>query len=478
MDLKLVIRTVFIVVLTACGCGAQSSSDSSRPLGCGQWEHLIDSSHHLSDSAKDASTTMVHKEHAAYLHGLQYGYEDALFGYLAFLEERTGRRSDSLLDNSWTTLLVPPKDREWESIESDIDEGCSRSASAGSALSIIDVVRNYRLGLTTEQGRRILEDERVARIVGYNCGAFLAAPSAAFVKGFLDGESFLWSEAASAARRIEQSSVDQKIRHDAGEINEFIDSASRMHQADTHEIFPQLTTLCSDRFNHDVPFGYAFGATRLNTDGKHEDVIDRQLYGFRCKKLPDFWAQGMRLRGATCQGATVIGGDLVQDKPFGYMVAIQNDTGKSVDVDWSDWSLVSTDNEGRATSRPALDPKKLSHSFERKARIAAALAAFGASMSATTPRSAVVYGSGGVKTVTIYPSSADGSVAAASAAEQASAKPFATADTIDEFAVMRTTLLPGTRLIGMVFFDKPKSKQLTLIFKTKEWPSIAIDVGD
>jgi hypothetical protein len=150
----------------------------------------------------------------------------------------------------------------------------------------------------------------------------------------------------------------------------------------------------------------------------------------------------------------------------------------SIEVDWSQWSLRSKDRNEEKLS-PAIDPDKIAHSIERRSTIAAALAAFGASMSANTPQKNVVVGPQGTSTVTIYPQPGRVSAAASDAAENTARPGMELASTLSDAALRRTTLFPDGQTGGRtIYFAKPKDNQkLVLEVRIPGLPKFALPVA-
>lgn len=150
-------------------------------------------------------------------------------------------------------------------------------------------------------------------------------------------------------------------------------------------------------------------------------------------------------------------------KPIAYMAGVMNESDNIVEVDWSNWSLEWTDRDGNAQTSAALDPNKIVRNLEKKANLASALAAFGAYMSASAPKTAVVYDRTGVSTIRVYPGSETAAAASREAAKDAAGPKLALAPTFSDAALRRTTIPPHSRTEGMLlFFDAPKGSEARL----------------
>jgi hypothetical protein len=236
---------------------------------------------------------------------------------------------------------------------------------------------------------------------------------------------------------------------------------------------------CSNSRNKNIPFDFAAKIAALQARGENE-FADTLLEPYYCTDLQPVWANGHQLRGKSCLGVIVlVDPKPVLRKPLSYMVGVTNHSATRIDVDWTQWSLSWKGNKG-TNINPALDPDKIVHSLEKRSLIAGSLAAFGASLSASAPRTAaVISGPEGTSTLTVYPSPSEASAAASEAAARAEEPGMKLAGTLSDYSLRRTTLLPGNQVGGtIVYFAKPKDNgDVWLEIRVDGVPKFSIQVN-
>jgi hypothetical protein len=463
---------------------SQNSSPATQPTGrteglfrCGEWARAttsFDSLHDLDSWLNvkheglviDDPVQVAETVKLPYLNGLEYGYLAAFEDVYLLLRRSSGQDPDKELPFTWGTLLTPRSDLTWANFESAVDAFC------GNADHTDKDVAEAVITILNEADARPAQfgpDQRSNFFLGYGCSQYQEHPRSWFVVGYRDGERFFWSllkkTGLTAAEPFWGSFITGLNTH------EFELPAGK-------ELGREIGTFCADHKNKDVPFVFAARAAALQARGESEDA-ESLLRPFYCKVLPDIWANGLQGKGKTCLGVVVfLVAQPVLQKPLSYMVGIINDSGKNIEVDWSQWSLV-WKRKGEENLNPALDPGKVARSIERRSTIAASLAAFGASMSARTPQRAVITGPQGTSTVTIYPQPGQASAAASEAATTTARPGIELARTLSDSSLRRTTLFPSSQTGGrMIYFAKPKdNEELSLEVRIPGLPKISLPVN-
>lgn len=410
---------------------------SPKFLRCRDWSKL-------STEMSDQNSGQNENAKISYLEGLQYGYTTALeFVYRKLLAE-TGENPDEELDAKWSTYLSPRSGVTWDIFVYPINLYCSEPDSATKSLAEEAVTV---LTISGERPPKFGAKERNAFLESFGCSQYNAHPKTSFVAGYRDGQRFYWS----LLDRIGFAQIAEwKNILSAQDTLQFeIPTGKGLDQV--------IGDFCSDSRNKNISFDFAAKIAALQARGENE-FAEALLEPYYCTALQPVWANGRELRGKSCLGVTVlVDPKPVFGKPLSYMVGVTNHSDSSIEVDWTEWSLSWKSNHAK-NIEPALDPDKIIYSLERRSLIAGSLAAFGASMSASVPRTAaVISGPGGTSTVTVYPSPGQASAAASEAASRAEGPGMKLAGALSDYSVRRTTLPPNTLTGGtMVYFAKPK----------------------
>ncbi len=457
---------------------SQSSVRTERLFSCGDWARAktrLDTSEDLdkwlsarrsTGSATDDADQVVETVKLPYLKGLQYGYLTALEDTYRFMRSESGADPDKELPSTWSTLLVPKSGRSWPNLMSAIDTFCRNPDNTAKdvAEAVITVLNE-----TDTRAEKLGPDDRSTLFVGYGCSEYHEHPRASFVDGYRDGQRVFWL-----------------LLKKAGLPDKFPAWRNMLAGLDTHQFdLPagkELNTVvgdfCADPKNKNIPFVFAAKIAAMQARGENDDA-EPLLERFYCNDLPAVWANGRQVKGKTCLGVIVfLATKPVLEKPFSYMVGIINTSQSSIEVDWPQWTLAWKDKKEEKFT-PALDPDKVAHSIEQRSTIAAALAAFGASMSANTPQKAVITGPQGTSTVTIYPPPGQASAAASQAAATTAKPGMELASTLSDSSLRRTTLFPGSETGGrMVYFGKPKGNdEATVQVRIPGLPKFSVEVN-
>jgi hypothetical protein len=147
-------------------------------------------------------------------------------------------------------------------------------------------------------------------------------------------------------------------------------------------------------------------------------------------------------------------------------VAISNHSHGVLEVDWSQWELVSSDERNR---HPAVDPLAVKSRLENRARWASF---FGGLGEALNKKTAYVYGPGGTSTITIQPTPSE----VRAAAEVGRAPLMLEARYLHENALLLTTLHPGGRGAGLVMFNRIQGGVGTLRLSLPGLPPLSFPV--
>jgi len=403
------------------------------------------------ESAADDPVRVAETVKLPYLKGLQYGYLTAFQDVYPMLKRDSGEDPDKWLPSTWSTLLTPRAGLTWANFTTAIDAFCGNTDHADKDVAEAAVTT---LNETDARPSEFGQDQRMDFLVRYACSQHQEQPRAWFVAGYRDGERFYWSVLKKAGITAQYPSWGRFIAY----LN-----THAFELPPGKELYLEIGTLCAEPKNQNVPFVFAAQAAALQARGENE-AAESRLEPFYCKDLPDIWVNGRQAKGKACLGVVVfLVTKPVLQKPFSYMVSVINNSQSNIEVDWSQWSLT-WKHKSEEKLNPAVDPDRVAHSIERRSTIAAALAAFGASMSANTPQKAVVVGPQGTSTVSIYPQPGQASAAASEAAENTARPGMELASTLSDASLRRTTLLPSGQTGGrMVYFAKPKDNEELLL---------------
>jgi hypothetical protein len=478
-----ILQLLMVLLLCSLTVSAFSQNDSPQPTGgneelfhCGGWARAttkFDSIQDLdnwlkgqqNESATDEPVQVAETVKLPYLKGLQYGYLTALEDVYLLLRRKLGHDPDKELPPGWSTLLTPRSGLTWANFESAIDAFCSNADHAD------EDVAEAAITILNEAAARPAEfgpDQRSAFFLGYGCSQHQEQPRSWFVVGYRDGEHFFWSLLRKVGLTAQEPYWERFI------------AGSNTHEFDLppdKKLDHEIGTFCADPRNKNVPFAFAARAAALQARGESEDA-ESMLRPFYCNDLPTIWVNGLQGKGKACLGVIVfLLTKPVLQKPFSYMVGIINASQQNIEVDWPQWALVGK-GEKKEKLTPALDPNKVSRSIERRSTIAASLAAFGASMSASAPQRAVITGPQGTSTMTIYPQPGQESAAASEAAASTARPGMEIASTLSDSSLRRTTLFPSGQIGGMVYFPKPKDKDdLLLEVRIPGLPKVSFPVN-
>jgi hypothetical protein len=437
---------------------SSTQGTTSAPLlRCQDWSHLSTempdrdfddwlAKHHPSASESISTLTVNERFQTSYLEGLQYGYVSALEFVYQKLQRDTGENPDKQFDSKWSMYLSPRTGVTWDIFLYPVNQNCGDEANAGVRVADEAVAA---LNMVDERPAKFEADERNAYLGGFGCSQYNAHPRAAFVAGYRDGQRYYWS-------LLDQIGLTKIPRWKdilaAQDTHQFaIPAGKALDQV--------IDDFCLDAKNKNIPFVFAAASAAMQARGENEDA-DSLLEPFYCTDLQPVWASGQQLKGKSCLGVTIfVNPKPVLGKPLSYTVGVTNHSGTRIDVDWTQWSLAWKSSK-ETNINPALDPDTIVHSLEKRSLIAGSLAAFGASMSASAPRTAaVISGPAGTSTLTVYPSPAQASAAASDAAARAEEPGMKLAGTLSDYSLRRTTLLPGNQVGGtIVYFAKPKDK--------------------
>jgi hypothetical protein len=418
-------------------------SQLSREMPDRDFEDWLEQ-HHPSSSISYSTLTINERFQMSYLEGLQYGYVSALeFVYRRLLAD-TGENPDKELDRKWSMYLSPRTGVTWDIFLYPINRNCGSAANASGRVADEAVAA---LNMVDERPAKFESDERNAFLDGFRCSQYNAHPRASFVAGYRDGQRFYWSLLDTIGLMKIPQWKDILAAQDTHQFE--IPTGKGLDQV--------ITDFCSDSKNKSIPFNFAAKIAALQARGEKE-FADTLLEPYYCTDLQPVWANGHQLTGKSCLGVIVlVDPKPVLGKPLSYMVGVTNHSATRIDVDWTQWSLSWKSNKG-TNNNPALDPDKTVHSLEKRSLISGSLAAFGASLSASAPRTAaVISGPEGTSTLTVYPSPDQASAAASEAAARAEEPGMKLAGTLSDYSLRRTTLLPGNQVGGtIVYFAKPK----------------------
>jgi hypothetical protein len=449
--------------LFACGDWAKASArfDTSEDLD--KWL----SARQVSGLAADDPAQVVETVKLPYLRGLQYGYLAALEDSYRFLRSELSEDPDEELPSTWSTLLFPRSGTTWANLMGAIDAFCGNPdhATKDLAEAVIAVLNE-----TDARASRIGPDERNTLFVGFGCSQYHEHPRASFVEGYKDGQRVFWL-------LLRKAGLPDKIPA----WGSFL-AGLNAHQFELpagKELPTLVGEFCADVKNKNIPLVFAAKIAAMRARGEVDDA-DSLLEHFYCSDLPTVWANGRQVTGKTCLGVIVfLATNPALEKPFSYMVGIINSSQSNIEVDWSQWSLAWKDKkEGKLN--PALDPDKVAHSIERRSAIAASLAAFGESMSASRPQKAVIIGPQGTSTVAIYPQPDQASAAASQAAAETARPGMELASALSDSSLRRTTLFPGKETGGrIVYFGKPRNiADLSVQVRIPGLPTFSIPVSE
>ncbi len=401
----------------------------------------------------------------SYLKGLQLGYETAWDDFVMFSKDQ-GEDVDTELPAGWTNLLVPAPEQTWEDYRPAVHAFCSQPehSSTSVASEVITTIDD----ISGKERPRITPDEREHLLWDVTCHDWDNKIDPMFFFGYRDGQIVNWLTLLQASKQAPFKDQLDSWAQSVMEIQFKVPSLLTQWEA--------LKTFCHQTQNQRVTFPFAVRASAelLRGENKHADEL---LNSFYCRALPEQWINGTRINGEACLDVIVAVTDSPFDKPFGYAVSVMNRSDKTIVIDWPQLSLVYTD-QNRNQTLPAKDPTVVINKIEKRAKLAAALAAFGTYLSSTAPTTAVIHGPEGTSTISIYPSASLASSAAQVSAQQAAAPHEELASTMSEIALRKTTLPPGSSTpIAMVFFDKPKVKSFQLQMSIPDVPLISIDLS-
>jgi len=402
--------------------------------------------HHPPTSESISTLTVNERFQTSYLEGLQYGYVSALDFVYRKLRADTGENPDKAFDSKWSNYLAPRTGVTWGIFVYPINLYCDTAANANYSVADEAVAA---LNMTDERQTKFESEERNAYLEGFGCSQYNVHPRASFVAGYRDGQRFYWS----LLDTIGLTNIPQwKDILSAQDTHQFeIPKGKGLDQV--------ISDFCSDAKNKTIPFDFAAKIAALQARGENE-FADALLEPYYCTDLQPVWANGQQLKGKSCLGVTIfVNPKPFLGKPLSYMVGVTNHSGARIDVDWKQWSLSWKASEERNTD-PALNPDTIVRSLEKRSLVAGSLAAFGATMSASAPRTAaVISGPEGTSTLTVYPSPSQTSAAASEAAARAEQPGMKLAGTLSDYSLRRTTLLPGSQVGGtIVYFANPKGK--------------------
>jgi hypothetical protein len=387
-----------------------------------------------------------------YLLGIQYGHSTAIQDYFTWLRPKIGEDPDQTFNPQWRALLFP-SESGWYPLIPEINVFCNARENrseliAGAAARILHQHQpGYKNAGKPEDRRELLNRYSCEDVTGHINGWFLA--------GYRDAQRFIWDQLETAGT-LGRVLPAWKTFAAGLEARQFQTPAGT-------DLYPALADFCKQQRNQAVPFVFAARAVASRLRGDDEGA-DSLLSPFYCKRLPSVWVKGKEARATSCLGVVVIvEAAPVLKKPIAYMTGVMNESDNIVEVNWSNWSLEWTDRTGSTQASAALDPDKVVRHLEKRANLAAAVAAFGANMSASSPRSAVIYDSRGVSTIRVYPGPEVASAASREAAKDAAEPKLALARTFSDVAFRRTTIAPRSRTGGMLlFFDTPKGSEAHL----------------
>lgn len=479
------IQSLMLLILLCASLPATAQTNSSVEraipatlLQCGEWSRLSTEipdkdfgdwleKHHPPASNRDATLTVNQRIQVSYLEGLQYGYLSALELVYRKLLADTGENPDEELAPTWSSYLSPRSGLPWAAFVGPIDSSCSNPGFAGKPVAEEAVAA---LSEADARPERFGSGERNAFLESFGCSQYNAHPRASFVVGYRDGHRFYWSLLDTIGLTKQLPAWKDLLA--ALDTHQFeIPTGKGLDQV--------IGDFCSDPKNKNIPFDFAARIAALQARGENEDA-DTLLEQFYCTDLQPVWANGHQLKGKSCLGVIVlVDPEPVLGKPLSYMVGVMNHSEARIDVDWTQWSL-SWKSSKENNLDPALDPDKIVRSLEKHSLIAGSLAAFGASMSASAPRTAaVISGSEGTSTVTVYPPPGQASTAASEAATRAEEPGMKLAGTLSNYSLRRTTLLPGDQTRGtMVYFAKPKDNgEVWLEVRIPGLPKVSLQVN-
>jgi hypothetical protein len=450
---------------------------SATLLRCQDWSHLSTempdrdfedwlAKHHPSASESFSTLTVNERFQTSYLEGLQYGYVSALEFVYRKLQRDTGENPDKQFDSKWGMYLSPRTGVTWDIFLYPVGQNCSDDANAGARVADEAVAA---LNMIDERPAKFESQERNAYLEGFGCSQYNAHPRASFVAGYRDGQRYYWS----LLDQIGLTKIPQwKDILAAQDTHQFeIPTGRGLDQV--------ISDFCSDSKNKTIPFDFAAKIAALQARGENE-FADTLLEPYYCADLQPVWANGQQLKGKSCLGVTVfVNPKPVLEKPLSYMVGVTNHSGTQIDVDWTQWSLSWGDSKEK-NSNPALNPDTIVRSLEKRSLVAGSLAAFGATMSASAPRTAaVISGPEGTSTLTVYPSPAQTSAAVSEAVARVEEPGMKLAGTLSDYSLRRTTLLPGNQVGGtVVYFVKPKDNgDVWLEIRIEGMPKFSIQVN-
>jgi hypothetical protein len=418
-----------------------------EPLTCAQWPG------YEPPQARSSTTFKL-----AYLLGLQYGHSAAVEDYFRWLRPKIIEDPDQTFNPQWRGLLFPAE-TNWPELIPEINAFCSEEKNRSELISHAAalVLRKHQ----PEYNNAGKPDDRWAFLNKFSCSSAMVGPW--FFVGYRDSQRFFWAQLEAAGF---VSTIPSWKNFMAG-----LEALQFQTPAGTN-LCSALTDFCREEKNQSVSFVFAERAVALRLRGD-EDGADSLLAPFYCKELPAIWVEGKQGKATNCLGIVVIvEAAPILRKPVAYIAGVINESDKIVEADWQNWSLQWTDRNGNAQTSAALDPQNIVRNLEKKANLASALAAFGAYMSASSPKTAAVYDSRGVSTIRVYPGPETASAASREAAKDVGEPKLALAQTLSDVAFRRTTIPPHSQTEGMLlFFDPPKGGEARLKLRI---PGIAV----
>lgn len=378
----------------------------------------------------------------AYLHGLQYGSQDAFVGVIKIETPHVAGSAEDSLNPSWSTFMMPTTD--WEEHFNAINESCHDSDELIST-AVVKTVAAVRAG----KQDRIKVEEHTQDLVKYQCSDFKQATEQRFFYiGYDNGLITFLETYRKLLERLPSDAGVEQVKVEVSSVISFIPN--------TPAGVGLTRKFCDQQRYGRVPLSIATKVAVLQARGlPYFQLLEPTL----CSNLPTLWANGSEAHARQCSGLMLVAQtSRAWEKPVGFMVAVVNNTDHLVEVNWKDFRLGDDDDIAQAA-----DPERVVAKLERKARLKGAFAGFAASLAASSPQTATIYGPDGIHTIQIHPSSAVAQEIASQRSQEASQPDYQKADALSAYALRRSSIAPGQSVTGLVFFEHgTKAQTLSL----------------